>query len=339
MRIQGKAARTAASLLPAAGLAGVAGLLYAAARARPVPKERSSCQPPPGLPPARIVNVPGRGEVFLRDSGAEGTHEPGAPVIVLLHGWMFSADVTWFACYEQLASVGRVIAPDHRGHGRGLRPSEPFRLADVADDVAALLRHLDVGPVVAVGYSMGGTIAQLLWQRHPDVVGGLVLAATSATFSEDARDRWTWRAMGGLQLLLRLLPRDAAERIAHVQAGMRPRLRFSRLIHQDTPAEVVELLPWIIGEMCRNSAEDAAEAGREMGRFDARGWLPEVDVPTAVIVTARDDLVPAGHQRDLADRVPGCLVQELPLDHDGVIARPDIFVPALVKAIQQVLDG
>lgn len=329
-------ARSASRVLLPSAAAAVAGSAYLAGRSRPAPPAgQRPPEPPAGLPPARVVHLPGRGEVFVRDSGED---DPDTPVVLLLHGWMFSADVTWFTCYEQLGSVGRVVAPDHRGHGRGIRPSAPFRLADVADDTAALLHELGTPPVVAVGYSMGGTIAQLLWQRHPELVRGLVLCATSASFSEDARDRWAWRSMGALQLLLRLLPRDVAERVAHAQTRMRPRIRFSHLIHQDTPAEVVELLPWIIGEMTRNSAEDIAEAGREMGRFDARGWLGSVDVPTAVIVTARDALVPAGHQRAIADLVTNATVQELPLDHDGVVGRPDLFVPALVKAVQQALD-
>ncbi|HVM15204.1 MAG TPA: alpha/beta hydrolase [Egibacteraceae bacterium] len=330
-----RAVRTAACLLGPVGLAAGAGLAWVAVRSRPVPPERRHPEPPPGLPPGRIVHVPGRGEFFVREAAPDN---PNAPTVVLLHGWMFSADLTWFTCYDELARFARVIAADHRGHGRGTRPTEPFRLVDVADDVAALLHHLDATPAVAVGYSMGGTIAQLLWQRHPDVVSGLVLAATSATFN-DARDRWTWRAMGILQLILRLLPRDVWEKAAVAQAKSRSNMRLSRLIHPDTPAEVMELLPWMTGELSRNSAEDVAEAGRELGRFDTRGWLASIDVPTAVLILTRDGLVPLDNQRDLAARIPHCHTQELPLDHDGVVARPDVFLPALIKGLQQVLDA
>lgn len=331
--------RTVAGALAPVAAAGAAGLLWLSVRPRPVPAQLRVPEPPPNLPPGRIVHVPGCGEFFVRDTGDPEAAPPDSPTIVLLHGWMFSADVCWFTCYEELARYGRVIAPDHRGHGRGLRPTQPFRLADVADDVAALLRHLDVRSAVVVGYSMGGTIAQLFWQRHPELVRGLVLAATSASFSVDARDRWVWRGMGLLQLILRVLPRDLWERAAYAQAKSKSRMRLSRLISADTPAEVIELLPWITGEMSRGSADDVAEAGREMGRFDARGWLGSVDVPTAVLITAGDGLVPADNQRDLASRVPDCYVEELAIDHDGVVARPDVFLPALVKAVQQVLNG
>src|SRR5512146_567948 len=113
---------------------------------------------PPWLPPGRVVNLPGRGEVFARDSG--GT--PGDPAVLLLHGWTASADLNFFPVYAGLAGSYRVIALDHRGHGRGMRSVEPFSLEDCADDAAALLDQLGTGQVIVVGYSMGGPIWQLL---------------------------------------------------------------------------------------------------------------------------------------------------------------------------------
>jgi 3-oxoadipate enol-lactonase len=102
------------------------------------------------MPPARTVAVPGRGEFFLRDSGGDGQ------AVMLLHGWMASADLNWHAAYADLSDAGyRVLAIDHRGHGRGLRPLVPFRLSDCAGDAAAVLRELDVAPAIVVGYSMG----------------------------------------------------------------------------------------------------------------------------------------------------------------------------------------
>ncbi len=258
---------------------------------------------------------------------------------MLLHGWIFPADLNWFSCYQALGQVAPVIACDHRGHGRGPRPAEPFRLADAADDVAALLRHLGTGPAVLVGYSMGGTIAQLAWRRHPDVVDALVLCATSATFSASMRDRWVWRSMGLLQLIWRLVPRHWTEAAIGAQARGALPVSLSRMIHEHTPRQVLDLLPWMLAEVSRGSAEDLAEAGRELGRFDARPWLGQVDVPTAVLIATRDRLVPARNQRDLAARIPGAFVQELPVDHDAVIARRDLFVPALLEAVGQVTRG
>src|SRR5690348_11050534 len=76
---------------------------------------RYAPEPPVEMPPARTVHVPGRGEFFVRDTGGDG------PPLLLLHGWTASADLNWYAQYGPLAAAGyRVIALDHRGHGRGL---------------------------------------------------------------------------------------------------------------------------------------------------------------------------------------------------------------------------
>lgn len=328
-----RALLTTGELLAAAATLGV---VVAAARSRKPLPHAAPPDPPDGLPPARLVAVRGHGELFVREHPGPGT--PGAPTILLLHGWMFPSDLNWFTSYGPLSRIGRVIALDHRGHGRGTRPSTPFRLVDCADDAAALIRHLDAGPVVAVGYSMGGPIAQLLWQRHPDLVRGLVLCATSATFSESPRMRWVWKGMGGLQVGLRILPRAWIESIAHRQAEGTLPIRVTRMISSDTPDQLRDLFPWIISELDRGSAEDIAEAGRELGRHDARGWLGTVDVPTAVVITEDDQLVPQRWQRDLAALIPGCATYALPLDHDAPGAGADLFVPTLVDAVRRVVD-
>src|SRR5581483_9191398 len=101
------------------------------------------------LPPARTLTVPDRGELFLRDTGG------GGPTVMLLHGWIADADLNWCGAYSDLTAAGyRVLASDHRGHGRGLRTMADFRLADCAADAAAALRQLDIAPPLVVGYSM-----------------------------------------------------------------------------------------------------------------------------------------------------------------------------------------
>jgi pimeloyl-ACP methyl ester carboxylesterase len=322
----------------AAALATVAGTLWAAARARPVSSRADAPDPPAGLPPGRVVAVDGHGEMFVREAAGPG---PDAPTLLLLHGWMFPADLHWFTSYSALSEIAHVVAVDHRGHGRGPRPSQPFRLIDVADDAAALVEQLGIGPVIAVGYSMGGPVAQLVWQRHPDLVKGLVLCATSATFNVTPADRWRWRTMGVLQLLMRLLPRHWWDGISHALIDQQRPLQVTRVFGMDLSADLEPLLPWMVGEADRGSAEDIAEAGRELSRFDARGWLPTVDVPTAVVVTLRDKLVPLDNQRDLITRLGpdgAAHVYELDVDHDAMITHAGQFVPALVSAVLAVSD-
>src|SRR4030081_1973171 len=130
------------------------------------------------LPPGRRLVLPGRGTTFVR----ELPRPPGPPGAVLLPGWLGTAALNWFTAYESLGRHFRVLAMDHRGHGRGIRARRAFRLVDCAGDVAALIETAGAGPAIIAGYSMGGPIAQLTWRDHPRSVAGLVLCATAANF-------------------------------------------------------------------------------------------------------------------------------------------------------------
>src|SRR5688572_28316008 len=129
-----------------------------------------TAHPTPVLPSGRHIELAGRGTTFVREApGPEG-----APTVLLLHGWTANADLNWRTAFPALARSFRVIALDQRGHDRGIRDSRSFRLEDCADDAAALVTQLGIQRVIPVGYSMGGPVAQLLWQRHRDLVDGLV---------------------------------------------------------------------------------------------------------------------------------------------------------------------
>ena len=88
------------------------------------------------LPPGRIIDIADRGRAFARHVPAPA----GRPTVILLHGWGATADLNWFRSYGALSEGHGVVALDHRGHGRGIRNDERFRLHDCADDVAALIR-------------------------------------------------------------------------------------------------------------------------------------------------------------------------------------------------------
>lgn len=309
-------------------------LLWASGQSRPSHLTMGPAEPPPGLPPARIVHVPGHGELFVRD-------QPGptdAPPVVLLHGWVATADLNWFTVFEPLSGVGRVLAPDHRGHGRGARHSSPFRLSDVADDVAALIRQELGQPAVVAGYSMGGPVAQLLWQRHPDVVHGLVLCATAAQFRFSPLMGLGWSAMAFYQLGRRLLPRTWIERALMAQVEGRLPITLSATVGVGD-SSAGPLLPWIVSEVERGHAEDIAEAGRELGRFDSRDWMGDVDIPVAQIVTIRDRLVPPSFQHQLHDLLgPDTLMLEVDADHDAPVSARTAFATALRVAVRHVAE-
>jgi 3-oxoadipate enol-lactonase len=270
-------------------------------------------------PPGRVVLVPDRGEMFVRDSGPDSG---SVGTVLLLHGWMFGADLNWLTCYVPLQDAGyRVIAVDHRGHGRGIRSQEPFRLADCADDCAALLGLLGVDQALVVGYSMGGAIAQLLAHSHPELVEGIVLSATTDQWRESRRMRISWRTMRALEFMLT----HSQRRVWHTILRRNGR--------RDTSDEILD---WIIGELERNDPKAIAEAGREMGRFDSRPWVAQIKAPAAVIAPRRDQLVPPRFQRQLARDIPGARLLEVDGDHTVVGMHPERYVPVLLEALAHV---
>jgi 3-oxoadipate enol-lactonase len=272
----------------------------------------------PDLPPGRHVWLPGRGRTFVRELAGP----PGAPTIVLLHGWTATADLNWWATYRPLAEHFHVVALDHRGHGRGLRSPRPFRLEQCADDVAALANELGLRRIIPVGYSMGGPIAQLLWRRHPHLVDGLVLCATSASFNGTTRERVLTSVATGTSAVAGTIPLG---RLTSAALG-----RWTGWRGRRSPAW------WGFDEVGRHNWTQILEAGRETLRFDSRSWVGAVDVPTAVVVNDDDGVVPTARQLDLAERIADAATFTVAGGHAVCTTAPGRFLPALLAACRHV---
>ena len=78
------------------------------------------------------------------------------------------------------------------------------------------------------------------------------------------------------------------------------------------------------------------QAAGAVGGFSSHDWIGEVDVPAAVLVTTRDEMVPPDRQRSLAASIPGARVYEVEGDHGACVANADVFVPALIAACHDV---
>ncbi|MBL8982397.1 MAG: alpha/beta fold hydrolase [Gemmatimonadetes bacterium] len=109
-------------------------------------------------------------------------HGRGEPV-VLLHGAFMNITTNWTGWIDDLARTRMVIAVEMQGHGRTADIPRPFRSANHADDVAALLASLKIPRADVIGYSMGGGVAMQLAVRHPARVRRVVVI--SAPFRRD----------------------------------------------------------------------------------------------------------------------------------------------------------
>jgi pimeloyl-ACP methyl ester carboxylesterase len=78
------------------------------------------------------------------------------------------------------------------------------------------------------------------------------------------------------------------------------------------------------------------QAARAVIRFSSHDWASSIDVPTAVVVTTRDQLVPTPRQYRLATSIPGASVFEVEGDHLACVRDVDRFAPALLAACRDV---
>jgi pimeloyl-ACP methyl ester carboxylesterase len=253
-------------------------------------------------PQTRLVELPGRGVTRVWECAGP----PDAPVLMLLHGVTVTAELNWGKVLVPLARHFRVIAMDLRGHGDGIPVGWRFRLEDCADDVAALAKVLGIASFVAVGYSMGGMVAQLVWRRHGAMVSGLVLCATARNVLGSPAEKLaalTWPAAAAAIRWNPLLPPVSAE---------------------------------ILGRTPLGTALSAVQAVND---FSSHTWISQVDVPAAVVVTTRDYLLPLSRQRKLAAAIPGASVHEVAADHAVCITAPQVFAQVLLQACWSVTAG
>ncbi len=273
----------------------------------------------PKLPHGAAMELPGRGTTFVRTMDGPA----GAPTVLLLHGWTATADLNWFACYHPLAEHYRVVALDHRGHGRGLRTKKAFRVEDCADDAMAVCDVLGLEHVIPIGYSMGGPVAQLVWRRHRERVQGLVLCATAPYFLTSREEKLGFLGLSGMAALARLTPLQA-----------RQWLTEQFYLQRKTD----EWEPWAIHEASLHDWRTVLEAGRAIGKFNSREWIDEIDVPTSVVITMRDRVVPVRRQVRLFEGIHKAEAFRVDGDHDSVAAHADRFVPTLLRAISSVVE-
>ena len=273
------------------------------------------------VPHGYVVDLPGRGRTFVVDVPGPSTD---APTIVLLHALGCTAYLSWFLTFEHLSRTHRVLSFDLRWHGRGIR-SPRFRFADCADDVVSVLDQLGIDTAIMAGYSMGGAVAQLTWQRHPERVDGLVLCSTARNFRGKHPERLFFTMLTGAMLPLSGYALGRVERLAET-------------LPEVPSVDAAEPATWGRAEFRSTSAWSMPEVIGELGRFNSAPWIGRVDVPTSVVVTAKDKVIPMRRQRRLAAQIDGVHVFTARGGHASIVLDARHWVPVFLDAVASVTE-
>lgn len=249
----------------------------------------------------------------------------GAPVL-LING-LSSPSVGWALQVKALAPHFQVVTFDNRGVGQTDLPPEPvYTTGQMADDAAALLRHLKIGRAHVMGASMGGTIALELALRHPRLVRSLVLACTWA--EGDARFLHTIESW--IALAYRV---PTEERFRHV---LYPWLFspgfFAGKDNVETAFQRSMAYPH------QTKAEAIERQGRGILAWNATRLkrLASIRVPSLVLVGAEDILTPPAFSRALARRLGRARLTVLPGGHGFFIEQADAFNRAVTRFLRSV---
>ena len=227
---------------------------------------------------------------------------PDAQPIVLLHGVTLST-VTWHYQLLDLADRFRVLAVDHRGHGKSTGGGDGYTVERIATDVAEVLSALDLRHAVLVGHSMGGMATMQFLVDHPRVrderVAGVVLVATAAGAVAPA-------VAGVVGKVTQPLNRRTAGWIDRRKGGWFPSNDLSygatRLVlgrrasptHVELTRAMTAAVPYGV----------VSQFGYSLVDFDTREKLPSVPTPALVVVGTADLLTPPRYARSIARRLP-----------------------------------
>ena len=214
------------------------------------------------------------------------------PWVTLSHS-LFCDRTMWDPQMAALEHHFSVLRFDTRGHGKTDAPAGAYTLAQMAGDVIGLLNALKIERTHFVGLSMGGMIGQHLALKVPQRVDRLVLADTAARFPPEAQALWPERI------------RIAAEE--GMAAMVEPTLaRWFTAPYRAAHPEVMARIAALIKATPVAGFIGCAQA---IPRVDTLDRLPELDMPTLVIVGSEDGGTPPAMAREIAQAIPGARLE------------------------------
>jgi pimeloyl-ACP methyl ester carboxylesterase len=241
-------------------------------------------------------------ERFFADDGAELAfveRGSGSPALLFVHGWQGDRSV-WDGVVDALGPQRHTLAIDLRGCGDSRNAAGPYRLERFAADLRDLIAARDLGPVVVVGHSMGGTIALRFAVDSPDFVRALILiapvAASGGAYSEK-----------GLAYL-----RGVARDESAVRAWL------ARTVEQPPDETTLDRLSAVAAETTRAAALESFES---FAHADFAERTRAIAAPALVIASEHD--APGACERRVASLLPNVTFVTLrDAAHYAIVERP-----------------
>ncbi|MBN1527863.1 MAG: alpha/beta fold hydrolase [Thermoleophilaceae bacterium] len=249
----------------------------------------------------------------VRANGLQVAYERAGhgPPLVFVHGAACDSRI-WRPQLDALAGEFTVVAWDEPGSGRSDDPPAEFGLPDYADALAALIDELDLGPAHVAGLSWGGTVAQELYRRRPELVASLVLADTYAGWRGSLPEAEVEARVRGARAMV------AAEEFDPTLPG---------LFAGDPPAEFAPLLEEIAAAVRPHHLGAQLLA---MAEADTRDVLPAITVPTLLVWGELDARSPLYVAHDLRKAIEGAELVVIPgCGHVSNLERPVEFNQAV----------
>ncbi|WP_406637658.1 alpha/beta fold hydrolase [Amycolatopsis sp. WGS_07] len=232
-----------------------------------------------------------------------GSGEP----LILLHGGE-SSHIQYDTFRPVLGDGIRAIAYDQRDTGDSANPAEPYRMADLADDCAALIRGLGYERAHVFGASYGGAIALQVGISRPEVVRTLTVGTAIPRFSA---------APASAQDLTRASEDRAAKMLDAVLSGK----------GQQSP----ELLAEARRILLHRPAEADKRRMDAIREFDVLGRLGEITAPTLLIYGGDDPLGKVEYGQQIAEAIPGARLEVIPGMRHGITLEAKHEVAALLR--------
>ena len=265
------------------------------------------------------------GTAIARDGTAihytiHGARQSDLPRMALVHSLGMNGTV-WDGVVERLADRATIMTYDCRGHGASAKPPGPYTMELFARDLEDVLTHAGWSNAHIAGASLGGNVSLQFAVLNPSRVESLGLVDTTAWYGAEAPKNWEWRA------------REAEQK----GLGALVEFQLARWFSDSAREQKHEGVERCRSIFLANDVAAFASSCRMLGAFDLRARIPELHVPTAIIVGEEDQATPLEMARSLEAGISGATLEIIPkARHFTFVERPDRISDFLSRLFDRV---